>query len=284
ADVWSATLERKIGSKYVASVGYSGSHSYHLVGNGDQSGIVSYGDDINAFPGDLVQNNSLVPTRLNTSVGPIVYTDHDRHGNYEALVLNFRGRLANAFFDASYTHSESKDDAGHYPTTLEYPDQYYGPSPWDAPNRFSLTFNYTYPGMNGGQGFAGRVTGGWGISGTSIYQTGYPFTVINQHPFAPVCANTSSGAPTCPSASNPIVGLAPNSGDYNADGDTYDYPNATSYSESMSRNDLLPCPGYDPASPRCTLNTFSAGQFTQPTIGTEGNEQQSRFREPNFAE
>jgi hypothetical protein len=271
ADVWSMTLERKIGSSYVASVGYSGSHSYHLVGNGDQAGIVSYGDDINAFPGDLVQNESLVPTRLNTSFGPIVYTDNDRHGNYEALIMDFRGRLANAFFDASYTHSESKDDAGHYPTTLEYPDQYYGPSPWDAPNRFSLTFNYTYPGLNGGQGLVGHVTGGWGISGTSLFQSGYPFTVINQHPFAPVCANTSSGAPTCPSVSNPIVGLAPNSGDYNADGDNYDYPNVSGYSQGNSRQAYL-------------SGIFQPGQVTQPTLGTEGNEQQNRFREPNFAE
>jgi hypothetical protein len=271
ADVWSATLERRIGSKYVASVGYSGSHSYHLVGNGDQSGIVSYGDDINAFPGDLVQNNSTVPTRLNTSFGPIVYTDNDRHGNYEALVLDFRGRLKNAFFDASYTRSESKDDAGHYPTTSPYPSQYYGPSPWDVPNRFSLTFNYTYPGMNGGQGLVGRVTGGWGISGTSIYQSGYPFTVVNQHQFAPVCANTSSGAPTCPSASNPIVGLASNSGDYNADGDNFDYPNVTMYGQGSSRAAFL-------------TGIFSPGQFTQPTLGTEGNELQNLFREPNFAE
>jgi Carboxypeptidase regulatory-like domain len=271
ADVWAATLERKIGSNYVASVGYSGSHSYHLVGNGDQAGIVSYGTDINAFPGDLVQNESLVPTRLNTSFGPIVYTDNDRHGNYEALVLSFRGRLKNAFFNASYTRSESKDDAGHYPTALEYPDQYYGPSPWDAPNRFSLTFNYTYPGMNGGQGLVGHVTGGWGISGTSLFQSGYPFTVINQHPFVPVCANTSSGAPTCPSGSNPIVGLASNSGDYNADGDNFDYPNVTMYGQGSSRAAFL-------------TGIFSPGQFTQPTLGTEGNELQNLFREPNFAE
>ena len=278
ADVWSATVERKIGSAYVASVTYSGSHSYHLVGNGDQSGIVSYGTDINAFPGDLVQNNSLVPTRLNSSFGQIAYTDNDRHGNYEALILDFRGRLKNAFFDASYTRSESKDDAGHYPTTLLFPSQYYGPSPWDVPNRFSLTFNYTYPGLNGGQGLVGRVTGGWGISGTSLYQSGYPFTVINQHPFAPTCEFTPAvrsegvtGPGPCPSPSNPIIGLAANSGDYNANGDNYDYPNVTTYGQGSSRSSFL-------------NGIFTPGQFTQPTLGTDGNEKQNLFREPNFAE
>ncbi|HTU32317.1 MAG TPA: TonB-dependent receptor [Candidatus Acidoferrum sp.] len=272
ADVWSTNLERKIGTRYVANVGYSGSHSYHLVGNGDQAGIVSYGDDINAFPGDLVQNNSLVPTRLNPSFGQIIYTDNDRHGNYEAIDFDIRGRFSHGFFDASYTRSESKDDAGEYPTTSEFPSQYYGPSPWDVPNRFSLTLNYQLPGLNGGQGLVGHLTGGWGISGTSIFQSGYPFTVINKHPFVPTCVNEGPSAPCSdPSASNPITGLFTTSGDYNADGDDFDYPNAASYAQGNSRQAFL-------------NGIFSSGQFTQPTIGTEGTEKQNAFREPNFAE
>jgi hypothetical protein len=135
------------------------------------SGIVSYGVDINAYAGDLIDHNSLVPTRLNPSFGQIVYSDNNRSGNYEALIFNFRSRFARGFFNASYTRSSSKDDAGQYPTALN-PSQYYGPSPWDVPNRFSLTFNYSLRGLNGGRGLVGHVTGGWGISGNSIYQTG----------------------------------------------------------------------------------------------------------------
>ena len=171
ADIWAFTLERKISARYVASVGYSGSHTYNLVGNNNMSGIVSYGVDINAYAGDLIDHNSLVPTRLNPSFGQIVYSDNNRYGNYEALIFNFRGRFARGFFNASYTRSSSKDDAGQYPTALN-PSQYYGPSPWDVPNRFSLTFNYSLRGLNGGRGLVGHVTGGWGISGNSIYQTG----------------------------------------------------------------------------------------------------------------
>jgi len=270
ADIWAATVERKIGSRYVASVSYSGSHSYDLVGNNDQSGIVSYGVDINAFAGDLLLHNSLVPTRLNSSFGSITYSTNDRHGNYEGVTFDFRGRFSHGFFDGSYTRSESKDDAGRYPSALNV-GQFYGPSPWDAPNRFSLTLNYQLPGLNGGQGLVGHFTGGWGISGTSIFQSGYPFTVINQHPFIPTCANTGTAACSNPSASNPITGLFATSGDYNADGDNFDYPNVTSYSQNNSRQAFL-------------TGIFSAGQFTQPTAGMEGNEKQNQFREPNFAE
>src|SRR5580704_4545670 len=157
AAVWSGTVEKSLGRLMVASVGYTGSHGYNLVGNGNAAGAVSYGVNINSFAGDLVQNESLVPTRLNSSFGAISYADNNRYSNFQAVVFDVRGRFKHAFFDASYTHSSSQDDAGSYPTAAN-PGQYYGPSPWNAPNRFSLTFNYSIPGMNGGQGFVGRAT------------------------------------------------------------------------------------------------------------------------------
>jgi len=269
AAIWSATVERSFAKNLVASVGYAGSHSYNLVSAGDVAGNVSYGVNINSFPDDLVLNNSRTPARLNTSFGAITYADNVAYGNYDAVIFDVRGRFSHGFFDASYTRSESKDDAGVYPTAIN-PAQYYGPSPWDAPNRFSLTFNYQLPGLNGGKDVVGHLTGGWGLTGTSIFQSGYPFTVINQHPFEPVCANAGV---TCPSPGNQITGLAPNSGDYNADGTNYDYPNAASYVQGTSKAAFLNGVFSNPAT-----------QFTQPTIGTEGNERQNAFRGPNFAE
>ncbi len=280
ADIWSMTLERKIGSRYVASVGYTGSHTYNLVGNNDSAGNVQYGVDINSFPGDLIQNESLVPTRLNPSFGPIVYSDNNRYGNFEALVFDFRARFSHAFFDASYTRSSSKDDAGSYPTSSN-PGAYYGPSPWDVPNRFSFTGNYQIPGMAGGAGLVGHLTSGWGVSATSIFQSGYPFTVFDSASFQPVCAgstSSSSSAGPCPSFSNPIVGLAPGSGDYNADGDNFDYPNVANTSQGTSRQSFLT--SVFPIN----QSTQQLIQVTQPALGQEGNEKQNRFRNPNFAE
>ena len=273
AAVWSGTVEKSLGRLMVASVGYTGSHGYNLVGNGNAAGAVSYGVNINSFAGDLIQNESLVPTRLNSSFGAITYADNNRYSNYQAVVFDVRGRFKHAFFDASYTHSSSQDDAGSYPTAAN-PGQYYGPSPWNAPNRFSLTFNYSIPGLNGGQGFVGRATGGWGITGTSIYQSGYPFTVVNTNNFNPVCQlGSGTGEPACPSFANPIIGLQPNSGDYNADGTNYDFPNAVNYHQGTSKSAFLNGVFSDPLS-----------QFTQPTLGTEGNEKSNGFTGPNFAE
>jgi len=269
AAIWTATVERSFARYFAASVGYTGSHSYNLVGASDEAGQVQYGVNINSFAGDLVQNETVTPTRLNTSFGSIAYADNNRYGNYQAFIADIRGRFSHGFFDASYTRSASKDDAGTYPTA-ENPGAYYGPSPWDAPNRFSLVGNYQYQGLNGGKDLVGHLTGGWGITGTIILQSGYPFTVINTNAFAPVCQFGPTG---CPSFANPITGLAPNSGDYNADGTNYDYPNVTGYQQGTSRAAFLNGVFANPAT-----------QFTAPTIGTEGNEKQNGFRGPNFAE
>jgi hypothetical protein len=75
-----------------------------------------------------------------------------------------------------------------------------------------------------------------------------------------------------------VVGYAPGSGDFNADGDTagaagvgVDYPDVASYHQNTSKSAFL-------------TGAFSPGQFTQPAFGSQGNERVNQFRSPNFAE
>src|ERR1700722_5050283 len=279
SDIWSITLERKLGSKFAASVGYNGSHSYNIVANGNSIGDVFYGVDINFFPGDLLNqmNNSSTPvipspTRLNQSFGPITYADNDRHGNYDALIFDFRGHFSRGYLDASYTRSSSKDDGLYYPNSAGLnPQQYYGPSIFDAPNRFSLSFNYSLKGMNGGKGALGYATGGWGISGTSIYQSGYPLTPANINGLLGVCASGALSNVSGCSASDPVVAYQLGSGDYNGDGDNIDFPDATSYSQSTNNKAWL-------------TGAIPKSDFALPTFGVEGNEKAQGFRGPNFYE
>jgi len=227
-------LEHRLGSHLVASVLYSGSHSSKLVSGGNQIGQVSYGTDINALPGDLLgKPPGSAPTRLNSSFGRIAYTENDRVGNYNGMTFDLRGRFKRAFFDASYTRSSSKDDAGVYPTSID-PHQFYGPSPWDVPNRFSLSGNYEVPGSS-------RLTGGWGVSGTSIYQSGSPFTVFNGASFT-------------------------GGGDYNADGDRLDYPNVTRYGQGTGDAFLtgIFTPGQFTAPTPGTNGNETVNQFHNP--------------------
>jgi hypothetical protein len=270
ANVWALSVERRINRVFAATVGYSGSHSYDLVGNENSVGGVSYGVDINVLPGDLITHESLAPTGLNPSFGSILYAENNRYGNYNGVYFDVKGRFSRGFVDGSYTRSASKDDALAYPSP-DNSSQYYAPSITDAPNRFSLSFNYSLKGLNDGKGAIGAVTGGWGVSGTSIFQSGYPLTPDNTNAYSPICANTSASAPACPSAANPAVGYAPGSGDYNADGHNLDYPDATSYQQSSNNKVWL-------------SGAIPKSDFAVPTFGQEGNEKPNQFRGPNFIE
>lgn len=267
ADIWMGSVERKIGKNLAASVGYMGSHSYNIVSNGNSDGIVSYGVDVNVLPGDLIAHQSLVPTRLNQSFGSITYSANDRYANYEGVYVGVKGRFSRGYIDASYTRSRSKDDALTYPNPFN-PGAYYGPSPFDVPNRFSFSFNYSLKGLNNGAGALGLVTGGWGISGTSIVQSGYPIVVSTNASYQPICAN---GTTNCPSPGNPAIGYAPGSGDFIADGDNYDFPDVTSYSQTKGNKAWL-------------NGVFSKANFPVPAFGSSGNETSNAFRGPNFIE
>jgi hypothetical protein len=254
---YSGSVDREVGRHLVASLIYSGANGRNLLSGGGQVFSVSYGQDINVQAGDLIAHNSLVPTRLNTSFGAVNYTQNDRVSNYNAFIAALRGRFSRAFFNASYTHSASKDDTQVYPTYIN-PHQYYAPSIWDAPNRFSFAWNYEFPGYNDGNGLVGKVATGWQLSGTTILQSGNPFTVSTNATFSPL-----------KSASGQFIGYAPGSGDFNADGDHLDYPDVVSYSYKNGRQDYL-------------KGVFTSANFATPTFGNEGNERYSAFRAPGF--
>ncbi|GGH13836.1 TonB-dependent receptor [Silvibacterium dinghuense] len=257
---YSAEIEHQISSTIAASLAYSGANGRSLLSGGGQVYNVSYGQDINELPGDLILHNSLTPTRLNTSFGEILYTKNDRVSNYNAFVAAVRGRFKHAFFNASYTRSASNDDTQVFPTYIN-PHQYYGPSLWDAPNRFSLAWNYEIPGLHHGQGLVGRATNGWLLSGTTILQSGTPFTVSTNAAFDPIT-----------NADGTYIGYAAGSGDYNADGDNFDFPDVSSYQYSTSRYAYR-------------HGLFSKSNFPAPsTFGSEGNERYNQFREPGFAQ
>jgi hypothetical protein len=257
---FSANVDRKVARDTVVSVGYSGARGRDLLAGGGQQFSVSYGVDINNYAGDLIQHNSTTPTRLNPSFGSISYTQNDRQSRFDALIVGVRTRFAkNGFINAYYTRSSSQDDTQVYPVATN-PMQYYGPSIWDSPNRLSLSWSYTLSGFNQGHGLAGHLTSGWTASGTTILQSGHPFTVNTTATFQPVR-----------DANGNITGITAASGDYNADGVNNDYPNVTSYNMGNGRHDYL-------------TGVFPKSNFTVPTLGTEGNERWGQFRNPGFAE
>ena len=289
---FSFALDQQITPGFVFSLGYVGSHSANLVAAGGNTNNTSYGNDINAFAGDLLQHltckvaaatattpaiNSCtgVQTRLNTSFGTINYASNTSYANYHGLVTSARGRFARrGFLTASYTWAHSLDDWGNYPIGNPV-SQFYANSPYDVRHRLSVGASYELPGANFGNSLSRRMLGGWTLAGISVLQTGTPFTVYNSNSFHAQLINTA-----LPATSDNLR-FAPGSGDYNADGNNNDYPSVTSYQQSHKRADyrtgrgvLAPCLG----------GVLPCGNFVLPTIGTLGNERPNQFRGPGYAD
>ena len=277
---YSLAIDHQIARNFVTSLGFVGSHSGDLIAAGGNTANTSYGNDVNAYSGDLIQhlkctttsgttNCSGTPTRLNTSFGNINYAYNTAVGNYTALVASGRGRFAErGFVTASYTLGHSLDDWQNYPIGYPTVSRFYANSPYDVRNRFSLGASYELPGAHLNNFFAKRALGGWTLAGLSVVQTGTPFTVYTGAAFAATYVN------------NTLV-FAPGSGDFNADGDNNDYPNVSSYAQSHNRADyhsgrgvLAKCPGA----------VLPCGNFLYPAIGTEGNETPNQFRNPGYAD
>ena len=75
---------------------------------------------------------------LNPSFGSITYADNDRYANYNGVFFDVKGRFSRGFIDASYTRPVRRMTVWRIQRRI-IPQQYYGPSIFDVPNRFSLS-------------------------------------------------------------------------------------------------------------------------------------------------
>jgi len=297
---WTAGLEHQLRANLVANVGYVGSHGSSLVAAGGNTGGVSYGVDVNIYPGDLIQHPTFASngvwtgngsqTRPNTSFGSITYSYNAAHSNYNAFIAAVKGRFGgHGFLTASYTRSAAKDDWNNYPEgyvatggTSYNLEQWYSLSPWDAPNRLSLGWSYEIPGLKKGNGFTQRMAGGFNLSGVTVLQSGNPFFVSNSNPLALV--DTAGVTVTQANYQSELAAgnfaFAPNSGNYAADGDNFNIPDAVSYSQKHDRKAYQYTGVVD-------SGVITHSQFAQPAFkagGVEGNEKLSLFRNPGYAD
>ncbi len=285
-------VDRQITPGFVASIGYVGSHSGSLVSGGGNTGATAYGNDVNAFAGDLIQHITCkmtpatgttpasssctgVRTRLNTSFGGISYAFNNAVANYDGLIVSGRGRFTRrGFLTASYTLGHSLDNWQNYP--IGYPtNQFYASSPYDVRHRISIGASYELPGTHLSNRLERTVLGGWTLAGTGVAQTGTPFTVFTGAAFQAQLIN-----PSLPATSSNLR-FAPGSGDFNADGNNNDYPNVTSYKQSHNRGDYRTGRGIFAS---CPGGVLPCGNFALPAIGTLGNEAPNQFRNPGYAD
>ncbi len=101
--------------------------------------------------------------------------------SYNSLQISLDKRFARGLqFTAAYTYSKSIDDASSFEGILNpLPGaNNYARSLFDARHRFVISYQWELP-IRKFSGFAGKVLDGWGLSGITTYQTGFPIRITS---------------------------------------------------------------------------------------------------------
>ena len=180
---WNFTVQREVPWKSVLTVGYVGRRGLHLQRESDinQPTVAT----VLANPG--VNLDALRPYKGYTSIRQ---TDNVANSMYNSLQLTFNRRFANGVsLGVVYTLAKSMDDGSHPRDII--PDSYdahnmWGQSFFDVRQALVIYYLYEIPILRGQHNLAGKLLGGWQLSGLTQYQTGTACTPFSNNDFAGV--------------------------------------------------------------------------------------------------
>lgn len=170
---WNFTVERQIGNS-VLSVAYVARRGLHLQREANINQPTP--DVVAANPG--VNIDALRPYKGYNSIRE---TDNVASSMYHSLQVSYNKRFGRGLmFGFAYTLSKSMDDGSAQRDII--PDTYYahnlwGQSDFDVRHIFIANYVYELPFFRAQKGLAGRVLGGWQLSGIWQAQTGTPSSV-----------------------------------------------------------------------------------------------------------
>jgi hypothetical protein len=170
---WNFTVERQIGNS-VLTVGYVARRGLHLQREANINQPTA--EVVAANPG--VNLDALRPYKGYNSIRE---TDNVARSMYNSLQVSYNKRFGHGLmFGLAYTLSKTMDD-GSGPKDI-IPDTYYagnlwGQSDFDVRHIFIANYIYELPFFRSQKNFAGKVLGGWQLSGIVQAQTGTPSSV-----------------------------------------------------------------------------------------------------------
>jgi hypothetical protein len=187
---WNFMVERELFWKSLLSVGYVARRGVHLQRESDinQPTLAVAA----ANPG--VNLNAIRPFK---GFGSIRETDNVGNSIYNSLQIAWNRRFSDTLqFGVSYTLSKSMDNGSNQRDVV--PDTYntsmlWGPSEFDARHIVIINYLYQLPFFRTQAGLAGRVLGGWQISGITQFQTGLPCSVAAANDYAGVGLDSNFG-------------------------------------------------------------------------------------------
>jgi hypothetical protein len=189
---YNLSVQREIMPSTVLEVGYVGTKGTHLLGDVDldqptlAARLASPGVDVNAI-------------RPFAGYGVITDRIPQFTSNYNSLQISLNRRFSKGLtVELGYTWSRllTTNPQDRALATYDTYDlkQSYGPSTLNTPQMFIASYVYDLPFYRSQNGFAGKVLGGWEISGITTIQTGQSLSITqSSDPFAAVSVPTSEG-------------------------------------------------------------------------------------------
>lgn len=171
---WNTSLQQEIGAGTVIDISYVGRQGQNLERTRELNALQP--GTIQANPGRNV--NFLRPYR---GFAFINLGENAARSIYHGLQISADRRFNNGLgYGVAYTYSKSSDDGSDRRAQIINPfdaRQSWGPSNFDR--RQVLVFNYVYdlPFFKGSNSVAGKLLGGWNLSGVTQLQTGTPGSV-----------------------------------------------------------------------------------------------------------
>jgi len=180
---YSLETQFQLPAKTVATLGYQGSSSHHLV---------------RIFDANLVFD---APTGATVQSNPSFFIKPDVTANYNSLNLGLRRNFANGFQAGfMYRWSKSLDEVSFGQPDASVNETFprdlhteYGPSDFDVKHSvaFSGIWELPIPGRKR-EGLA-QILGGWQLSGIFTYHSGFPWTPVDNN-----CLQTPGQQFICP--------------------------------------------------------------------------------------
>jgi hypothetical protein len=176
-------LQRAITSTVTLQVGYFGSKGIHLrlTRNSNQPVFTQGGAAAGIRPYTAIAATS--PYAAGRTVGKITNYDSGGMSNYNSIWITATKQTGRHLqLNTSYVYAKSLDlnslsSQGVILQDSYNPSSNYGPSDFDARNRFVFSGIYTLP-LAARPGLIGTAMGGWQLSAVGQIQSGNPFTVV----------------------------------------------------------------------------------------------------------
>ncbi len=177
---WNLTMERSFKQDWMLRIAYVGNNGHHLSGTGDQeNGLLELNPNVR-IPG----TNMTQP--VYPGYGSIASINSGVDSNYNAAQITFSKRMTHGFsFLSNFTWAKELDDFGpiggsqYLTNTCPCGRHFdYGPSDDDVNKTFKINGEYLMPRVGVPRAFD-KIVNGWELSGTALWQSGFPFTLFS---------------------------------------------------------------------------------------------------------